>query len=104
MEMKVATETPPRYESKDDPEAGIYVLVNKASRTTLDLSAGNPKHGTKVQGYHRVCDEWFGGSRWALQHRDENGAWILSNLKSATFLDILDGYGCFFRNMLACCH
>jgi len=87
--MKAATESPPKYELKDDVEEGVYLFVNKASRTILDLAGGRSEAGTPVQGHERR-NQWF-ATRWALQHRDEAGAWIVTNLMSATFLDIRDG-------------
>lgn len=98
----------------DDLQEGIYVLVNKAGRTVLDLdrgafvrslwkycwltklitqcvgSSGGTANGCKIQGYKRVHNECFSAARWVLR-RLVNENWTLANLNTGTFLDLKGG-------------
>jgi len=70
---------------------GIYILVNKASRTLLDLAGGKPSNGTKCQGWRQLYNESFARSRWIIRHDGADGTYTLTNIRSGTLLDLEAG-------------
>jgi len=72
---------------------GIYILINKASRTLLDLAGGKPSNGTKCQGWRQLYNESFASSRWVIRHDGADHSYTLTNIKSGSLLDLEAGKG-----------
>ncbi|KIO23033.1 carbohydrate-binding module family 13 protein [Tulasnella calospora MUT 4182] len=67
---------------------GLYFLVNKKSRTSLDVNAGN---GVRVQGYEPNLDNNIGNQMWAITKERLNDTHTLINIQHGTYLDLQGG-------------
>ncbi|KAG8902659.1 hypothetical protein FRC01_009517 [Tulasnella sp. 417] len=85
---------PPGYAPDGQPERlreGLYILVNKKSRSTLDLAGGWHGPGTHVLGFEQHI-EWDNSNQmWHIKQDGLNGTYTLRNLLSGTFLDLEAG-------------
>lgn len=82
---------PPAYGGpsgdKDVPiRDGLYILMNKMSRTVLDL--WHPKSGTQCQGWSQYS---LGNQLWIVQKSPDKDTYTLKNIQHAAFLDLLAG-------------
>lgn len=70
---------------------GLYLIMNKKSRTTIDLYRGESASGTQVKGHERSAKDNIGNQLWIVKRDGVNNTYSLRNFQGGTCLDLFEG-------------
>lgn len=88
---------------------GLYLIMNKKSRTTIDLyrgelfkklmkanqcdsrPLGESASGTQVKGHERSAKDNIGNQLWIVKRDGVNNTYSLRNFQGGTCLDLFEG-------------
>jgi len=70
----------------------VYLIVNKATGTAIDLSNGETANGTRIQGWtsHTRSTEFF-NQLWLIDWVPSHGYYTVRNVRSNTYMDLSGG-------------
>ncbi|KAK7691890.1 hypothetical protein QCA50_005295 [Cerrena zonata] len=69
-----------------------YTIRNLKTGTYMCISGSSSKDGTAVIGYHKTNDD---SQKWIIRpERSDGRRWKIQSKATGTFLDLLDGGGC----------
>ncbi|KAI4086869.1 MAG: hypothetical protein Q9206_004545 [Seirophora lacunosa] len=63
---------------------GVYVIINKASMTSLDMVEGSSEPGTKVQGHAHIPNN--GAQLWRFHKASQGDVYAIENLRGGLVL------------------
>ncbi|KAG8912337.1 hypothetical protein FRC01_005147 [Tulasnella sp. 417] len=84
----------PAYSSEDDSQGipeGLYVLINKKTKTLIDLGGGNTGSPASCEGWPRNVNEKIDHQLWIISQVEPDGNYRIMSYRAGTFLDLEAG-------------
>ncbi|KIO25705.1 carbohydrate-binding module family 13 protein [Tulasnella calospora MUT 4182] len=68
---------------------GLYVLINKKTRTLVDLSGGHTESGSPIEGWSRKFDALIDHQFWVISRSESEGSYRIMSYRAGTFVDLV---------------